>query len=530
MKSFKLLLKTKYVLLALLVTAAGCADLSVDNQNSPTTDQVLSSPADIESLVQTGFVSWWQAQSDVYVNGLRVGSDVYSCSWGNFDMRNRGTEPRIPYDNNPTASSDAKNMSETPWYGIYAVLAQANDFLIQLNETDLVIPSNEDGVSDADYTSMVEASAYLLQGLALGDIGLYFDKGFIFDETTPEEELLNLEFSTYQDILAAADAKLAKAAQTASGLSGVTLGDNYISGYNTMDMSTEFVELVNSLRARYMVLGARTPAENSSIDWNTVKSFAQDGLSFDFSPVGDDEFWFSNPLLYNNHDLNFWTRTDQSIISTMDPSQPATFPTDGSDPGQATSDDERLETDWVYNGSIPYPASRGLYFYTHYTYQRYIEHSFFTGAFGPMPHILKAENDLMFAEAVARTNDAANYSAAAQAINNTREGRGGLDPILATDFGTGTALDAIRYEREIELFNSGFMQATGDRRRFGELQTGSLLHYPVPAKELLILQQELYTFGGVNNAGQDGTASKLQNNPFDIPLKSVKEVEIPSEF
>jgi len=65
MKSFKFLLKTKYALLALLVTAAGCADLSVDNQNSPTTDQVLSSPADIESLVQTGFVSWWQAQSDV---------------------------------------------------------------------------------------------------------------------------------------------------------------------------------------------------------------------------------------------------------------------------------------------------------------------------------------------------------------------------------------------------------------------------------------------------------------------------------
>lgn len=530
MKSLKHILKSKYALLSLLLLAVGCADLSVPNQNSPTTEQVLSSPSDIESLIQTDFVNWWQATTDLYVNGLRVGADVYTCSWGNFDMRNRGTEPRIPYENNPTASSDAKNMSETPWYALYGVLAQANDFLTQLSEKELVIPSQEDGVSDEKYTQMVEASAYLLQGLALGDIGLYFDKGFIFDEATPEEERLRLEFSPYQDVLAAADVKLAKAAETASGLTGVTLGDNYISGFDDMDMSTEFVQLVNSLRARYMVLGARTPTENSGTDWNAVKSFVQAGLTYDFSPEGDDDNWFSYPLLYNNHDLNFWTRTDQRVIATMDPSQPSTYPTDGSDPGKASSDDNRLESDWVYNGSIPYPANRGLYFYSHYTYQRYIEHSFFTGAFGPMPHILKAENDLMFAEAVARTNDVANYDAAAEAINNTRVDRGGLNPITAADFETGAAMDAIRYEREIEMFNTGFMYGQGDRRRFGELQTGSLLHYPVPAKELLILQQELYTYGGVNNTDQDGTAPKAKNNPFDIPLKSAKNISVETKF
>ena len=523
---FKKIFEIKYVLLGLLVAAIGCADLSVPNENSPTTEQVLSSPADIESLVQTGFVSWWQATTDVYVSGFRVGSDVYSCSWGNFDMRNRGTEPRIPYDNNPTASADAKNISEVPWYGLYGVLAQANDFLIQLNDTDLVIPSNEAGVSDADYTAMVEASAYLLQGLAFGDIGLYFDKGFIFDEETPEEELLNLEFSTYQDILAVADAKLAKAAQTASGLSDVTLGDNYISGFDGMEMSTEFVELINTLRARYMVLGARNPAENDALDWNTVKSFAQAGISFDFTPQGDDNFWFSYNLLYAN--LGNWTRVDQSIIATMDPSQPSTYPTDGSDPGEASSDDNRLTMDFIYDGNIPFDASRGLYFFTHYIAGRYDGHTFaFAG--GPMPHILKAENDLMFAEAVARTNDAANYGAAADAVNSTRVDRGGLPAITAADFGTGAGLDAVRYEREIELFNSGFMQATGDRRRLGELQTGSVIHYPVPAKELLILQQELYTYGGVNNT-DDGTAPKVGENPFDIPLKSVKEISVPTKF
>ncbi|MDZ7715737.1 MAG: hypothetical protein U5J95_05940 [Balneolaceae bacterium] len=200
-------------------------------------------------------------------------------------------------------------------------------------------------------------------------------------------------------------------------------------------------------------------------------------------------------------------------------------------PGQASSNDDRLTSDWVHDANIPYPASRGLYFYTEYEPNRYPQMSFFNpnGAVGPMPHVLQAENDLMWAEAVARTNDAANYAAAAQAVNNTRVGRGNLSPMDATDFTAGNAIDMIRYEREIELFNSGFMQATGDRRRFGELQTGSLIHYPVPAKELLILQQELYTYGGVNNTDQDGTAGKVGENPFDIKLTNVKDLDIPTK-
>ncbi|MDZ7715736.1 MAG: hypothetical protein U5J95_05935 [Balneolaceae bacterium] len=331
MKSLKYILKTKHELLGLFVLAAGCADLAVENKNSPTTAQVLSEPADIESLVQTGFVGWWQATTGTYVAGLRVGSDVYSCSWGNFDMRNRGTEPRIPYDNNPTASGDAKAMAEDPWYGLYGNLVQANDYLQAMEEQDLTIPSPDaPAVSDEDYTTMVTAAARLLQGLTLGDLGLYFDKAFIFDETTTQDELLNLQFSSPADVLAAADAKLAEAANLASGLpAAVTLGDGYISGYDGMTMNDEFVQLVNTLRARYMVLGARTPAENSALDWNAIKGFAANGIDFDFSPVGNYEFWFSYPLLYSDSALGNWARMDQSIVCEMDPSQQCTYPTDG---------------------------------------------------------------------------------------------------------------------------------------------------------------------------------------------------------
>jgi len=530
MKQLKKTLKIPYLLMAMLFLAAGCADLAVENKNSPTTEDVLSDPSDVESLVQGGFVSWWQAGTALYMGGVRVGADVYTSSYGNFDMRNQGEEPRIPYNNSPTAGSGSKNVTERPWYSNYGVLADANDFLNVLNSQDgFVIPSTETGTSDEDYTTMVEAAAYLLQGLTLGDIGLYFDQAFIFDENT---DLSSLELVPYTDVLAAADAKLQLAKTTASGLSGVTLGDNYINGYNDMDMATEFVELVNSLRARYMVLGARNPAETDAVDWNSVKGLAEDGLTYDFSPEGDDNFWYNYIMLFTDAELGNWIRVDQRIVNLMDPSQPAAYPEDGTILGEASSDDARLESDFVYFASVPFPPDRGLWFFGNYSPDRYPEMSFYNppGTLGPMPHILKAENDLMYAEAVSRTNSTAEYSAAAQAINNTRVDRGTLDPITVADFATTAAMDAIRYEREIEMFQSGFMYAYGDRRRFGELQSGTPEHFPVPAEELLLLQEVLYTFGGESNAGDPGTAPKLSNNPFDIPLVPVDDIRPDTKF
>ena len=44
-------------------------------------------------------------------------------------------------------------------------------------------------------------------------------------------------------------------------------------------------------------------------------------------------------------------------------------------------------------------------------------------------------------------------------------------------------------------------------RRHDMLQEGTPTMYPVPASELEITQDEIYTFGGISQAGQEGTAS-----------------------
>lgn len=520
MRNLKLIHTMKYIIVGSLLFSFACADLAVENENSPTTDQVLSSPEDIESLVQTSFIQWWQTETALYMNGVRVGQDIYTSSWGNFDMRNRGEEPRIAYNNSPTADGGAKSLAEDPWYGFYGALVQANDFLKQLNERSLMLPSQEANVSDEDYTKMVEAAAYLMQGLTIGNLGLYFDQALIFDEETPDEELASLEFIPYADVLDIADAKLQKASDLAATLSGVTLGDNYISGFDDMTMDEEFVELINTLRARFMVLGARSSTENDAVDWGTVKTLTEDGISYDFSPMGDDQFWYNYTLLYAN--LTNWLRVDQRVINLMDPSQPSRYPTDGSNPGEATSDDARLESDFIYYGNEPFQSARGQYYQSQYGSGRYDEH-LFAYAGGPMAHTLQAENDLMFAEAVARTNDTGNYTEAANRINETRVDRGSLTPITSADFATSAALDAILYEREIELFHSGFMQDMGDQRRLGKQQPGSMIHYPVPAKELLILQKEIYTFGGTSNAKMKG------DNPFNT-IKSLDKLREEVKF
>ena len=61
-------------------------------------------------------------------------------------------------------------------------------------------------------------------------------------------------------------------------------------------------------------------------------------------------------------------------------------------------------------------------------------------------------------------------------------------------------LEAIFYERDVELIQTGYGIAFFDMRRRDMLQPGTMLHFPIPAKELMVMQMPLYTFGGVANA------------------------------
>ena len=57
------------------------------------------------------------------------------------------------------------------------------------------------------------------------------------------------------------------------------------------------------------------------------------------------------------------------------------------------------------------------------------------------------------------------------------------------------------YEREVELMGVDPLRTWADRRGFGTLPKGTVLHMPIPARYLVSMGLPLYTFGGVGGEG-----------------------------
>src|SRR5207245_9975206 len=100
---------------------------------------------------------------------------------------------------------------------------------------------------------------------------------------------------------------------------------------------------------------------------------------------------------------------------------------------------------------------------------------------------LGAENDLLWAEGLIRSGG----SGAAALIDKTRVGRGGLAP------SAGTLAD-LQYEQDVELLGSSDA-VFYNQRRIDKLEPNTPHEMPIPAKELGVLQQPLYTCGGAAN-------------------------------
>ena len=78
-----------------IISLFACDDLNTVNNNNPSRDDLLTSGPDLETVLQGGYLSFWQAVHDVHpVMALMVAADAYAISWGNFGMQRMGDEPR----------------------------------------------------------------------------------------------------------------------------------------------------------------------------------------------------------------------------------------------------------------------------------------------------------------------------------------------------------------------------------------------------------------------------------------------------
>lgn len=494
-----------------------CEKLEVENLNQPNMEDVLASPDDVKSVVQSAFYAYWSAIKDYNVGmTAQVAADQTSVSWGNFGWRDVSEEPRTAWNNDPSYSE--AEMTEDAWYPLYAVISQVNDAIYAILEDGMEI-----GEGGAD-NQMVLATSYLLRGLALGQIGTVFDQGQI---PYHDSDILTLEFQPWSKVIEAAIKDIERAIEIcevetfewgAAALNGLTVDETFMS------------ELANSHAARFLALGARTKAQNDNMSWTDdwtdkytwadVLDFTNNGLTVDFAPEGDGlpwdgGQWYDLNILYLR--LDGWGRVDMRVINLLDPATPPRYPTNerglaedppqihaGLEPGQSLSDDERFYTDFEFLASNDFRPERGGWHFSHYRHSRYddpattSDEGYYMGeSLGPLFELRVYDNELMKAEAMVRTGNVVGAAAILNDAGNPRKARGDLADVDAEE---SDVLDAIFYERYTELFHNGWMIHFHDMRRTDMLQQGTPLHFPVPGKDLQANEMEIYTYGGYDNA------------------------------
>ncbi|MFO8236078.1 MAG: RagB/SusD family nutrient uptake outer membrane protein [Bacteroidales bacterium] len=496
-----------FILFSLTLTINGCQNLEVDNPNHPDQDNVLTDASSLKNLAGSIFQNWYLynvGYEETPAFMLGTAADATSSSWGNFGMQDMSYEPRIEWNNLPSYMDS--DMTEEFFNNMYSLLSQSNDVLTAIRSDSVI---NAELGQDRE---MVKAVARLGQGIALGYIGLVFDQGYIVKEDVDLTK--DIELQSYDDVIEASIRSLDQAIEIAQQ-NYFVIPEEWING-STMN-SERFRRLANFMAAKILLSEPRNSGENEYIDrWEKILGYAKEGIVNDYTITADNSVgsWAS---LYHFYATNTtWGRVDMRVVSMIDtcdlpPVWPEKYQGDHtrfSNQGVAYSPDDRLEKDFQFMATHFFSPDRGYYHYSTYRYKRFddLRQTGFPGQ-GTIPLYRKAENDYMLAEAYARTNQ---VTEAIEVMNDSecaRIDRGGEEMAIDEENATKQdVLDAIFYERTIELFSNNLGIQFFDMRRNDKLQIGTPLHLPVPGAELETLEMENYTYGGVNRADGENTS------------------------
>lgn len=489
--------------LLIILSFSACESLDVENTNEPDREKILSNTRDLKIFASNIYLTYWQAlkgdQSDnIYLASL-VGADQFTSSWFNFGCYEFSSEPRLQWNN--SVNYEYSGLSSQFYSNMYTVLYMSNTLINQIKNGAKL---SSDSSVNMGYMCM----AYLMQGLALGQLAITYDQAQVVTENS---DINNLKFVSYKVVTDSAVASLEKAIDMASKYN-FNLGNTIING---VGFTSDLVSRVShSSAARFMVLSARTKAENNQTDWKKVYTYTKPDVAIneDFGPYGDGGIKWDDQMVWStsNTDNNsfFFAKIDCRLLKLMDPAYPAHYPASGRPPhvhadkriGEASSADQRLNKYFEYSNTIRFLADRGVYHYSHYRYKRF--DNIAKSKQGKYTEIRVYENSLYNVEASVMLGVNSNAINMLNLANNPRVKDGAL-PSIAANADKKTVLDAIFYEREIELLGQGYLMGFCDMRRRDMLQLGTPLHLPVPALELQTLLMPVYTYGGVDKA--DGT-------------------------
>lgn len=487
-----------FIGLLLIFGFTACEDLEVENVNEPKFKET-NVPSQVNGLVG-GLIRGWHVsghRADAPGIALFMTADVGSCSWGNFGMRDLSSEPRTAFNNTPAYANMVP--FEDYYKNMYSYASSATDALLAINSAE---------ENEIEEVERAQAVAYFIQGATLGSIGMLYDQGFVVTEYT--DLTVDVPLSPYDAVIDSAVAIMDKAIAICEN-NEFDIPSNWLPT-NEPYTNVEFGRLANTMAARLLTYKSRNATQNAANDWSRIASYAEKGITFDYSPIMNDDTWWDYMKAYSV--LGGWGRIDMRIINMMDPNMDPWFPASG-DPddlpnaGLASSADARLESDFEYVKSQDFAAERGIYHFSTYRYKR-LDYYLDTWT-EAVPVIRKVENDMILAEAYVRTNRLNEAAAILNDPANTRKARGNLGDVNTNE---SDLLDAIYYEKTIECILTGECVEFYDMRRRDMLQKGTFLHLPIPAQQLEVLGMEFYTFGGTTGeAGVDYSNGGWETNP-----------------
>lgn len=492
----------KYIIsLTAILFLVSCSDmfesLDVRNENQPNIAD-LYTPNEFYALLKNGYNTWYNGAIAASPSIGFTNAELFSAGtpgWGSNTMWFRPRQPLF----NDQHPDPVIVINFGAWYNFYSGVGT----VIKLSKI-LEDPEYKVILEGVDYTNRAKAHVYIIQALLYGNIALLYDKAYLFTE---EHDAVNFDFvgntKSYKEVMDYAVKRLDDAI-------ALIESDNVDLDYQEVIPGVSFTkarlaQFANSMAARFLVNNARTPAENTATDWNKVKAYAEKGLQADFN-VSYVDGW-RGKVMTRDVGANYlglynwgWIRAHQWLINKMAPDDPAaTYPwPEGVERLYQVTNcpDARLDKYFRWDENSPqwFGWSRvtregyGYFIRCEYRYWRYYD--VINAGAGLVGHYLKAENDLYLAEAKIRTNQIAG---AAALINNTRVDVGNLPPAADSD---PDLLQKMFYERYVECdlvwAHLGFF----DKRRQGMLMPGTAYHFPIPAPELQMHGQPVYTFGG----------------------------------
>jgi hypothetical protein len=507
----------------LLVAAGACNGLlDVKNSNNPETDRVLSSPADVEALIRNSYVQGLNPLLESDGINLQLGAVAFEHSpmAANFGMIERSALPRTAI-NNTIADQFSGDYYEV-WRESYTAIRSASDGLGRL-----AIQGFSLGSPSADARG--KAFAYFVLGYAHANLAITYDKASIYDETVPADKVQPLV--DHKEVMAAAMGYFDKAIQIAQANSSISFPSDWL---GESASATRFIQIANSYKARYRAQDARTPAERKAVDWAKVIADAKAGITTDYAPIDDDsrfDYWMQDYMSFQGA----WNQMNYMVLGMADTlgnyqtwmatpvgnRTPITIATpDKRFPQGQTLAEQRAAKGTIYRAKSAggeggwVRAERGQWRWSEYVDERFLKYYQANNTGLPIPIITKTEMDLLQAEGLINTGKPAE---ALPLINATRTAAGlpaatvdgapgGKACVPKLPSGAcGNLLETLKWEKRLAMFNTVYGGWYFDSRGWGDLAEGTYLSYPVPAKELEVRQEALYTLGGV---GQPASAPK----------------------